>query len=222
MGAGAAFPVPLDRTARAQIRAAAGSTLSRDPLGGLHQEIETAWSEPHRHYHDAHHLGECLALWTRRQAQAQAPSQRPAEVALARWFHDAVHDPLGGGNELDSAAWTARALVQAGLPSATAQRAFDLVLATRHATPAQGSDAQLLVDIDLAILGSPPERFEADDQDVRKEYAAVPVFRYRRQRAHVLQGFLDRPRLYHGAPAQALLEAQARINLAAAISRLTQ
>ena len=213
-----AFPAPLDEAARAQNWAAAWSTLGCDAPAGLHQELEAAWSEPHRHYHDARHLGECLALWTRWQTQAQ----RPAEVALALWFHDAVRDPLASGNEINSAVWAARSLVQAGLPSATAQRVFDLVLATRHDTPAQGSDAQLLVDIDLAILGSPPERFEAYDQDVRKEYAAVPGFRYRRQRAHVLQGFLDRPRLYHGEWAVALFEAQARINLAAAISRLAQ
>ena len=57
---------------------------------------------------------------------------------------------------------------------------------------------------------------------MRKEYAWVPGFRYRDLRAQVLQGFLDRPRLYHGAAAMDLLEGQARINLAAALSRLAQ
>ena len=90
--------------------------------------------------------------------------------------------------------------------------------AQRH----DAADAQLLVDIDLSILGSPAERFERYDQDVRKEYAWVPGFRYQEARAQVLQSFLDRPRLYHGEHAVALLEAQARINLAAALSRLAQ
>ena len=57
---------------------------------------------------------------------------------------------------------------------------------------------------------------------MRKEYAWVPGFRYQEARAQVLQAFLDRPQLYHGEHAVALLEAQARINLAAALSRLTQ
>jgi predicted metal-dependent HD superfamily phosphohydrolase len=92
------------------------------------------------------------------------------------------------------------------------------------APPALGSslDAQLLVDIDLSILGSPAERFERYDLGVRKEHAWVPGFRYRDLRARVLQGFLDRPRLYHGEHAVALLGAQARVNLAAALSRLAQ
>ena len=85
-----------------------------------------------------------------------------------------------------------------------------------------GLDAQLLVDIDLSILGSPAECFERYDQDVRKEYAWVPGMRYQEARAQVLQGFLDRPRLYLGEHAVALLEAQARINLAAALLRLAQ
>ena len=82
--------------------------------------------------------------------------------------------------------------------------------------------ARLLVDIDLSILGSPAERFERYDQDVRKEYAWVPGYRYRQARAQVLQSFLDRPSLYHGEAAVALLQSQARINLAAALSRLAQ
>ena len=98
-------------------------------------------------------------------------------------------------------------------------------MATQHDASdglASGADAKLLVDIDLSILGSPPERFERYDQDVRKEYVWVRGFRYREQRIRVLQGFLDRPRLYHCEPAVALLERQARINLVAALSRLAQ
>ena len=180
----------------------------------------TAWSEPHRHYHDQRHLRECLALWTRWRDH----SPRAGEVAIALWFHDAIYDPQAtqaGANELNSAAWAARSLVRAGADSDTAQRVHDLVMATQHDAPAaleSSPDAQLLVDIDLSILGSPAERFECYDQDVRKEYAWVPGLRYQEARAQVLQSFIDRPRLYRGEPAVALLDAQARINLAAALT----
>ena len=189
-----------------------------------------AWSEPHRHYHDQRHLRECLALWARWRGH----SRRPGEVAIALWFHDAIYDPQAGSNELHSAAWAARSLVRAGADSDTAQRVYDLVMSTKQATQhgftqetapaAQGSnsDVQLLVDIDLSILGSPAERFERYDQDVRKEHAWVPGLRYQEARAQVLRGFLDWPQLYHNEAAVALLERQARINLTAALSRLAQ
>lgn len=184
----------------------------------------TAWSEPQRHYHDQRHLRECLALWARWREH----SPRAGEVAIALWFHDAIYDPeasVAGSNELNSAAWAARSLVRAGADIDTAQRVHDLVMTTQHDAPAAlgaSPEAQLLVDIDLSILGSPAERFERYDQDVRKEYAWVPGFRYQEARAQVLQSFIDRPRLYRGEHAVALLEAQARINLAAALSRLAQ
>jgi predicted metal-dependent HD superfamily phosphohydrolase len=213
-----AYPAPLDDAALAETWDRAWSAIGRPAPPGLQAELMRAWSEPHRHYHDQRHLRECLALWTRWREL----SERAGEIAIALWFHDAIYDPRASGNEQNSAAWAARSLSRAGLASETAQRVHDLVMATRHDVAVLGADAQLLVDIDLAILGSPPERFEQYDQDVRKEYAWVPGFRYRSGRAFVLQDFLDRPRLYHREAAATLLEAQARINLAAALSRLAQ
>ena len=94
----------------------------------------------------------------------------------------------------------------------------------RDAPAALGSslDAQLRIEIAPSILGSPAGRFERYDEDVRKEYAWVSGLRYQQARAQVLQGFLDWPRLYHGEHAVAVLEAQARINLAAALLRPAQ
>ena len=223
------YPTPLDDTALGATWTAVWSSLGRPAPAGLQAELMTAWSEPQRHLHDQRHLRECMALWSRWRGQ----SLRASEVAIALWFHDAIYDPqapVAGSNELSSAAWAARSLMRAGADSDTAQRVHDLVMATQHGftkemAPAaleSSPDAQLLVDIDLTILGSPAERFERYDQDVRKEYAWVPGFRYQEARAQVLQSFLDRPRLYYGEHAVALLEAQARINLAAVLSRLAQ
>ena len=223
------YPDPLDDIALDATWAAAWSALGRPAPARLQAELMTAWSEPQRHYHDQRHLRECLALWARWREH----SLRAGEVAIALWFHDAIYDPqapASGSNELSSAAWAARSLVRTGADSDTAQRVHDLVMATQHgfsqsSAPAaleSSADTQLLLDIDLSILGSPAERFERYDRDVRKEYAWVPGFRYQAARAQVLQSFLDRPRLYHGEHAVALLEAQARINLTAALSRLAQ
>jgi len=223
------YPTSLDDEAPGATWAAAWSTLGRPAPAGLQAELMTAWAEPQRHHHDQRHLRECLALWTRWREH----SPRAGEVAIALWFHDATCNPpapVSGSNELSSAVWAARSLVSAGGHSETAQRVPDLVMATQHAVTqetapaALGSspDAQLLIDIDLSILGSPAERFERYDQDVRTEYAWVPGFRYHEARAQVLQSFLDRPRLHHGENAVALLKCQARINLAAALPRLAQ
>lgn len=203
----------------------------------LQSELLAAWREPQRHYHDERHLRECLSLWQRWRGLAQ----RPAELALALWCHDAVYDPAATDNELQSAGWAARAISRAGAGSEVAHRVHGLIMATCHlaasstpggsvgegggssdaadGVPAPG-DIALLLDIDLAILGSPPARFEQYDQAVRREHAQVPGHLYRLRRAAVLQSFLDRPAIYQTEEAVALLEAAARRNLAAAISRL--
>ena len=220
---GPAFPAPLDATARAAAWTAAWALLDCPAPAWLLAELEQAWGEPQRHYHDRRHLGECLALWTRWRAHCE----RPGEVAVALWFHDAVYDPRADDNELRSAAWAARSLGAAGVGSAVAQRVHELVMATRHGAPtgegsADGGDADVLLDIDLAILGSPAERFERYDRDVRLEYADVPLRTYTRRRREVLQSLTARAPLYRGAAALELLEAQAHLNLAAGISRLEQ
>ncbi|MDH3210474.1 MAG: N-methyl-D-aspartate receptor NMDAR2C subunit [Burkholderiaceae bacterium] len=214
----AGYPAPLQGVALAQTWDQAWRALGRSAPANLCEQLLQAWSEPHRHYHDLRHLGECLALWERWKDEAE----RPAEVAIALWFHDAIYDPKSDDNEINSAAWAARSLAAANLSSEVAQRVYDLVMATRHDAAVQGRDAQLLVDIDLSILGSPAERFEEYDHDVSSEYAKASGFLYCSKRAQVLQGLNDRPQLYHCAPALALLEAQARVNLDAALTRLAQ
>jgi len=209
------WPLPLDEDTRALGWQDAWRTLGADAPAGLRERLEAAWSEPGRHYHDTRHLGECLALL---QAWRSA-AERPAEVALALWFHDAVYDPHARDSEARSAAWAGAALAEA---DDAARRVAALVLATRHDdAPSDGAgDTALLQDIDLAVLGSPPDRFDAYDRDVRLEYGHLPDAAWRAGRAAVLRAFLGRPRLYRTAAAAAQLEAQARANLRRALDRL--
>ena len=72
----------------------------------LRAELEAAYEEPQRHYHTLEHLGECLALFERHRTHAE----RPAEVELALWFHDAVYAIGRADNEARSAEWARRAL----------------------------------------------------------------------------------------------------------------
>jgi predicted metal-dependent HD superfamily phosphohydrolase len=180
------------------------------------QALLAAWSEPQRHYHDQRHLRECLVRWQSWKDRAL----QPGEVALALWYHDAIYQPQAGDNELRSADWAARAMREAGLDTECIDRVHALIMATRHDAPAETPDAQLLVDIDLAVLGASPQRFDEYDRDVRAEYAWVPEALYRSKRREVLQGFAGRERIYQTRAAYEELEAQARANLATAISRL--
>ncbi len=175
-----------------------------------------AWAEPHRRYHALQHLAECLALFERERALAE----HPGEVAIALWFHDAVYDTSRHDNEAASAAWAARVLREAGANEQAVERVQALILATRHDGVPATADARLLVDIDLAILGAAPERFDEYERQIRAEYAFVAEARFRAKRGEILRGFLERPALYATTALAARLEAPARANLARALARL--
>jgi predicted metal-dependent HD superfamily phosphohydrolase len=183
----------------------------------LHARLKACWSEPHRHYHTLQHLGECLSHFKAVRHMAA----HPGEVALALWFHDAFYDPARNDNEQRSADWARESVLAAGLSAERADRVHALVMMTRHevAVPTD-IDSQLLVDIDLSILGADPKRFDESDLQIREEYAHVPQEQYREGRRRILGSFLTRPRLYHTDYFYKRLEQRARENLERALARL--
>ena len=184
--------------------------LGATPPAGLLPALLAAYAEPQRRYHTQQHLAECLVHFEAVQNQAQ----RPAELELALWFHDAVYDVKAKDNELRSAQSAAQALGEAVLTeSSLGGRVHELIMATRHEALPEHDDARLLVDIDLAILGADPERFAEYDTQVRAEYAWVPWPIYGIKRRQVLQGFLQRSAIYATPYFHTRLEQQARTNL---------
>jgi predicted metal-dependent HD superfamily phosphohydrolase len=185
--------------------------------GGLFNQLVRAHGEPQRHYHTLQHLRECLA-----HCEAAAPlARRPAEVELALWFHDAVYDPRRQDNEQHSADWARSSVLAAGCDPAIAQRVAGLVLLTAgHEAPADEPDGQLLLDVDLAILGAAPARFDEYERQIRAEYAHVPDPQFRAGRARILAGFLARPRLYATQPFHDALEGRARDNIGRSLAAL--
>lgn len=187
--------------------------LDLQPPSELLDRLTAAYKEPQRHYHSRQHLAECLAHFDRVRDQAM----KPGELALALWFHDAIYDVQGKTNEQQSAEWAVNALSAAGAVPASQDRVWQLIMATKHDAEAAEPDQQLLVDIDLAILGAAPERFAEYDRQVRAEYSWVPSPVYTMKRKAVLKSFLDRQHIYSTQHFRERYEAQARSNLAAAV-----
>ena len=183
-----------------------------------YRKVLRAWRSWGRHYHTLEHLAACLRELDATKHLARAP----AEVELALWFHDAIYRTYRNDNEARSAAWAARFLIRQGAATDVAERVRDHVLATRHhGEPLQG-DAALVVDIDLSILGQPPEIYDAFEYNIRKEYWWVRRSRYAAGRGRILESFLRRPAIYQWPRFRERYEATARRNLERAIAALTQ
>ena len=187
---------------------------------GANYDNASAWladryTEHHRAYHDAEHIAECLAWFDRVRDLAE----RPAELQVALFFHDAIYEPLASDNEARSAEELGRLARAVGVPTEAVERIAGLIesTATHEATSV---DAALLSDIDLAILGLSPARYARYEREVQREYAALDETSYRVGRARVLRGFLERVEISRTPRLAARLEAQARDNSSSALSAL--
>lgn len=184
------------------------------PSMPLLSRLVAAWSEPQRHYHVLRHLQECLLLLERWGKDASARH----EIGMALWFHDAVYDPMRTDNEDRSARWATEALQDLGVADATVRRIARLIRATKHAAPtahpraARVKGADLLLDIDLAILGADRARFEEYERQVRLEYAHLAERAFATARADFVETLLGKP-IYRTQVAMLELEQRARENL---------
>jgi predicted metal-dependent HD superfamily phosphohydrolase len=192
------------------------SSLGLPPEEESYAALLAAYSEKHRHYHTVEHIDHCLHELDSEIALAN----EPAEVELALWFHDAVYDPYRSDNEQKSADLACSLLQRHRMDPKRIARVRAHILATRHEAPATTPDSQLVVDIDLSILGTPDAVYSRFEENVREEYRWVPSMIFRRKRAEILNSFLMRPHIYYTEPFRTKYEAQARRNLSAAIAAL--
>jgi predicted metal-dependent HD superfamily phosphohydrolase len=182
----------------------------------LFDVVIAKYNEPQRHYHTLQHLTECLDNF----AELQDLAHIPAEIALALWFHDAIYDPLRHDNESLSANWARSCALNAGLDKTIAERIYNLVMATQHHAKLDDIDSKILIDVDLAILGATPERYNEYERQIRQEYSHVPERLFRQKRAEILQHFLAQPTLFNTALFIDHYQQQARLNMKHALEQL--
>ena len=179
-------------------------------------ELERAYTSPDRHYHNLDHIQHCLTLFEQMRNQFADAE----DVELAIWFHDSVYDSARSDNEDRSADWAAQSLMECGASQEQIDRVRNLILATKHNAAPTEQDARLLVDIDLAILGSGAEQFDAYERAIRREYAHVPEQAFVRGRSQNLEKFLARPHIYLTDHFRDKFEAPARRNVTRSLAQL--
>ena len=180
------------------------------------EQLVARYGEPWRAYHTLQHVRACL----HHLDEARHLLQRPAELELALWFHDAINDTQRSDNEELSARWALQHVLEQGLLAGVAARVHDLVLATKHDAPPGEDEGTFLVDIDLAILGQPAAAFALYETQIRQEYSWVEEPAFCEGRARILEGFLQRDSIYHTDHFRERLEHQARRNLERSLSNL--
>jgi predicted metal-dependent HD superfamily phosphohydrolase len=182
-------------------------------------ELERAYGEPHRRYHTRRHIEQCLALLDR--VPDLMDSERQV-LEWAIWWHDAVYDATAADNEARSAEMAKRDLRALGATIHQRDEVARLIRLTAGHQVEEGDRlGEVLVSIDLSILGAAPADYDAYAAQVRQEYAHVPDDAWRMGRARVLQHFLDAPVIYPDPDFASRLEDAARANLSRELASLS-
>ncbi|MBL8760261.1 MAG: N-methyl-D-aspartate receptor NMDAR2C subunit [Phycisphaerae bacterium] len=180
--------------------------------------LEALYNHPAREYHSLTHIAECLDLF-----DLVRPGAHNADcVEVALWLHDCIYDAAATDNEERSADVAMVMLREIGAPLESQTSVRKLVLATRHREPPASMDESLIVDIDLSILGSAPERYDAYRSQIRSEYQFVDDGAFRVGRSNFLKNMLARPRVFTTDVVRDRFEAAARANMGRELEFLNQ
>jgi len=178
--------------------------------------LSKRYYESHRHYHTLEHIVECFDTLD----NMGELEDRTYEFWMSLFYHDAVYDPMRLDNEAHSAALASQAslnmLTDVSKIVFHSEIARDLIYnimmtKTHNAIPCE--EAAILVDVDLAILGSSPERFQKYEDQIRAEYSFVPEEIYNVKRAEIMKGFAQRSPLFLRQSFRDKFEEQAKHNL---------
>lgn len=176
-------------------------------------QIETAYTEPGRYFHDLIHLEQMYAELLAVKEQCQDWQT----LLFSHVYHDVVYqveqNAVMNDDEERSAAFAERHLRLLNYPAAKMERCKQQILATQKHSVAKDPDANLLTDADLSILGQSWSRYAAYFKNIRKEFLAYPDSIYTAGRKKVLEYFLHMTPLFKTPYFHTLYEKQAKENV---------
>jgi len=175
----------------------------------IYNDLSTRMSGEGRHYHTMEHIDEMLTL-------ADEAGLTSPIIDAAIWFHDAVYEADSSHNEDLSAELAEQFMPRMGLDAGAQATVTAMILASK-AHRSKDPAIMPFLDLDMAILGSPPERYRRYAANVRQEFAHMSDWSFRMGRNHFLKGCLRRKQLYLTPWFRERFEAQARENIKAEI-----
>jgi len=188
---------------------------------GILSELLARYGETHRAYHNLSHIIDCLPI-LQEFITSSKYNIHEFEIIFAWWCHDGIYDTRGKNNEEQSAELAVKFMVDLGIPKISQKLVSDLILATKHDKILETHDAQILIDIDLSILGASVKRFDEYEINIRKEYHWVSDEDFRNGRATILKSFLDRENIFSTPMGKERYQKQAETNIKRSISRLIE
>ena len=162
----------------------------------LVSEIETAYSQPERHFHNLSHLEQMNAVLEPVRSQVEDWETLLLSVVYHDFVYDVVEYVTDNNNEDKSALKAEEFLKSIGFPLEKIERCQQHILATKKHRLSADNDTNFLTDADLSILGQPWEIYDVYRKNIRLEYSIFPDSIFHAGRTKVLNRFLQMERLF--------------------------
>ncbi|MBD3638590.1 MAG: hypothetical protein HUJ25_14650 [Crocinitomicaceae bacterium] len=178
--------------------------------------LKDAYSDSKRYYHNLQHLS---FMFNEFDQQKEFVND-PIAFQYAIYYHDIIYNVRRKDNEQKSAALAKKQLTEINVPVKSIEKCYDLIVATHLHELSEDVDTNLLIDIDMAILGQPWEVYKTYAKNVRKEYGIYPTIMYKKGRRQALQHFLSMERIFKTDVYFNRYEKQARLNISKELAEM--
>lgn len=186
-------------------------------VGKVYDAITSQYQNKRRAYHNLDHIAHCLKEFS----WLKYLCKTPYAVELAIWYHDIIYDPRAKDNEENSGRRALIDLTVMGVDEVLAHDVKRLIILTKHDRTHSPTDidGQVIVDVDLSILGQSPEVFDQYESAIREEYSWVPDEVFWPKREDFIMDMLTCDRIFYTDRCAERFGYSARKNLVRSIAR---
>lgn len=179
-------------------------------------EIETKYSSKKRYYHNLMHLENMLDELDQVESQVKDLDT----TLFTIYYHDIIYDATKNDNEHQSALLFEKRIAETTFVNIA--ECMAQIESTKEHMLSLDNDTNILLDLDLSILGQSPKEYQQYCENIRMEYHIYPDVVYRNGRKEVLKSLLELDSIYKTDYFKQKYENQAKLNMRLELDQLNK
>lgn len=177
-------------------------------------EIEQNYSSKFRYYHTLQHLENMLS----ELKMVLSEIKNLDTLLFSIYYHDIIYEATQNDNEYQSALLFEKRISETSFKNI--DKCVAQIEATKEHRLSSDNDTNILLDLDLIILGQQPKKYKVYCENIRKEYQTYPDLMYREGRKKVLKSILELDSIYKTDYFKREYENQAKENIKLELKQL--
>ncbi len=177
-------------------------------------EIFKSYSSESRHYHNLIHINNMISELDHVISEVKEKDS----LLFSIYYHDIIYNTSNSDNEYKSAMLFKKRIARTDFQYI--EKCMKQIEQTSEHKLSEDNDINILLDLDLSILGKNRLDYQEYCQNIRKEYNMYSDLEYRNGRKKVLIRLLDLSSIYKTDYFSSKYEKNARINLALELKSL--